>query len=67
MNCVDRTSQALDRTQPVLPLGLGYREGVTHDWVRHGATTLFAVQYRFRTGADQMSVIGAARLPAGTA
>ncbi|MEW6248786.1 MAG: IS630 family transposase [Nitrospirota bacterium] len=34
--------QALNRTQPVLPLGLGYVEGVTHDDVRHGTTTLFA-------------------------
>jgi len=41
---VDEKSQvqALDRTQPVLPLGLGYVEGVTHDYVRHGTTTLFA-------------------------
>jgi putative transposase len=34
--------QALSRTQPVLPMGLGYIEGVTHDYVRHGTTTLFA-------------------------
>ena len=42
--CVDEKSQiqALNRTQPVLPLGLGYVEGVTHDYVRHGTTTLFA-------------------------
>jgi putative transposase len=42
--CVDEKSQiqALDRTQPTLPLGLGYVEGVTHDYVRHGTTTLFA-------------------------
>lgn len=42
--CVDEKSQiqALDRTQPVLPMGLGYVEGVTHDSVRHGTTTLFA-------------------------
>jgi transposase len=41
---VDEKSQiqALDRTQPTLPLGLGYVEGVTHDYVRHGTTTLFA-------------------------
>jgi hypothetical protein len=25
----------------VLPMGLGYVEGVTHDYVRHGTTTLF--------------------------
>ena len=42
--CVDEKSQvqALDRTQPLLPMGLGYVEGVTHDYVRHGTTTLFA-------------------------
>jgi hypothetical protein len=43
--CVDEKSQcqALERTQPMLPMGLGYAEGVTHDYVRHGTTTLFAV------------------------
>ena len=42
--CVDEKSQiqALDRTQPILPMGLGYVEGVTHDYIRHGTTTLFA-------------------------
>jgi putative transposase len=42
--CVDEKSQiqALDRTQPMLPMGLGYAEGVTHNYVRHGTTTLFA-------------------------
>jgi transposase len=42
--CVDEKSQiqALERTQPVLPMGLGYLEGVTHDYFRHGTTTLFA-------------------------
>ena len=42
--CVDEKSQiqALDRTQPMLPLGLGYVEGVTHTYKRHGTATLFA-------------------------
>jgi putative transposase len=42
--CVDEKShiQALDRTQPMLPLGLGCVEGMTHDYVRHGTITLFA-------------------------
>ena len=42
--CFDEKSQcqALERSQPVLPMGLGYVEGVTHDYVRHGTTTLFA-------------------------
>ena len=34
--------QALNRTQPTLPMGLGYVEGYTRDYVRHGTTTLFA-------------------------
>jgi len=39
--CVDEKSQiqALDRTQPVLPMGLGYVEGVTHQYIRHGTLT----------------------------
>ena len=42
--CVDEKTQvqALERRQPMLPLGLGYIEGVTHDYIRHGTTTLFA-------------------------
>jgi putative transposase len=42
--CVDEKSQcqALERTQPMLPMGFGYVEGVTHDYKRHGTTTLFA-------------------------
>jgi putative transposase len=42
--CVDEKSQiqARERTQPMLPMGLGYVEGVTHDYRRHGTTTLFA-------------------------
>ncbi|SFQ73548.1 putative transposase [Variovorax sp. OK605] len=42
--CVDEKSQiqALERTQPVLPMGFGYVEGITHGYVRHGTTTLFA-------------------------
>lgn len=42
--CVDEKSQiqALDRTQPMLPLQPGRPERHTHDYVRHGTTTLFA-------------------------
>ncbi len=42
--CVDEKSQiqALDRTQPLLPLSFGVAERRSHDYVRHGATTLFA-------------------------
>jgi len=34
--------QALDRTQPVLPLDFGKAEQRTHDYIRHGTTNLFA-------------------------
>jgi transposase len=42
--CVDEKSQiqALDRTQPMLPLSFGVAERRSHDYVRHGTTTLFA-------------------------
>ncbi|MCA9284769.1 MAG: IS630 family transposase [Phycisphaerales bacterium] len=42
--CVDEKSQmqALERTQPLLPMGPGAAERRTHDYVRHGTTTLFA-------------------------
>lgn len=42
--CVDEKSQvqALDRTQPVLPLRPGQAERRTHDYTRHGTTSLFA-------------------------
>jgi transposase len=34
--------QALDRTQPLLPISFGQTEKRTHDYVRHGTTNLFA-------------------------
>ena len=42
--CVDEKSQiqALDRTQPMLPMRPGQAERRTHDYKRHGTTTLFA-------------------------
>lgn len=42
--CVDEKSQiqALDRTQPMLPLRPGQLERRTHDYKRHGTTSLFA-------------------------
>jgi transposase len=42
--CCDEKSQcqALERSQPGLPLGLGHIRTRTHDYVRHGTTTLFA-------------------------
>jgi transposase len=42
--CCDEKSQcqALQRTQPGLPLGIGHVRTHTHDYVRHGTITLFA-------------------------
>ena len=42
--CLDEKSQiqALDRTAPILPLRPGLPERQTHDYKRHGTTTLFA-------------------------
>jgi transposase len=42
--CVDEKSgmQALDRSQPVLPMMPGMPERRTHDYARHGVTSLFA-------------------------
>jgi transposase len=42
--CVDEKSQiqALDRTAPILPLRPGLPQSRTHDYIRHGTTTLFA-------------------------
>ena len=42
--CADEKSQcqALERTQPLLPMHSGIPERQTHDYTRHGATCLFA-------------------------
>ena len=42
--CIEEKSQiqALDRTQKTLPMQPGHAEQRTHDYVRHGTTTLFA-------------------------
>src|SRR5207245_3109110 len=42
--CVDEKSQiqALDRTQPLLPMRPGQAERHTHDYKRHGTPSLFA-------------------------
>ena len=42
--CIDEKSQiqALDRTQPMLPMRPGQAERRSHDYKRHGTTTLFA-------------------------
>ena len=50
--CVDEKTQiqALDRTRPLLPMRPGQAERRTHDYVRHGTTSLFAA-LDARTGA----------------
>ena len=42
--CVDEKSQvqALERSAPILPIRPGLPEKATHDYIRHGTTTLFA-------------------------
>lgn len=42
--CIDEKSQiqALDRTAPILPIRPGLPEKATHDYLRHGTTTLYA-------------------------
>ena len=41
--CDEKTQcQALERTQPGLPLGIGHVRTKSHDYTRHGTTTLFA-------------------------
>jgi len=40
--CVESQIQALDRTQPGLPMKKGRAGTVTHDYKRNGTTTLFA-------------------------
>ena len=51
---VDEKSQiqALDRTQPILALRPGLPERQTHDYERHGTTTLFAALSAQREGLD---------------
>ena len=45
MLCADENNQvqALNRTQPILPLAPGVPQRRSHDYMRHGATTLFTV------------------------
>ena len=51
MLCTDEKSQvqALDRSQPVLPMPPGTPQRRAHDYVRHGVTSLFAA-FNITTG-----------------
>ena len=68
--------QALDRTQPLLPIDFGLTEKRTHDYKRHGTTNLFAALntttgevfadcYPRRTGPDFLAFIKKAVKPHG--
>jgi transposase len=74
--CIDEKTQiqALDRTQPLLPLDFGVTEKRTHDYRRHGTTNLFAALdtatgqvigdcYPRRTGADFLTFVRKAVKP----
>jgi hypothetical protein len=60
---VDEKSQiqALDRTQPILPMRPGVPERQTHDYTHHGTTTLFAA-LNVLSGEVLGSVLSAALL-----
>jgi transposase len=66
--------QALDRTQPLLPIDFGVTEKRTHDYKRHGTTNLFAALdvatgtvvadcYPQRTGAEFLAFLRKAVKP----
>ena len=60
MLCCDEKSQcqALERTQPGLPLGIGHIRTKTHDYKRHGTITLFAaLNYRGEGQVDHANRI----------
>ena len=68
--CCDEKSQcqALQRTQPGLPLGVGHIRTRTHDYIRHGTLTLFAALNYLDGQTDQPDrqaspTPGVARLP----
>ena len=59
--CVDEKShiQALDRTQPGLPMKKGRCGTLTHDYKRHGTTTLFAaLKHADRAGPSASATAG---------
>ncbi len=59
--CVDEKSQvqALNRTQPILPLAPGVPARQTHDYERHGVTSLFAAM-DVASGRDDQQLLPAA-------
>jgi transposase len=65
--CTDEKSQvqALDRSQPVLPMVPGTPERRSHDYARHGVTSLFAA-FNIATG-EVISTFTAATAPSSSA
>jgi transposase len=65
---VDEKSQiqALDRTQPGLPLKKGRAGTMTHDYKRHGTTTLFATSTTTQPTSTPRSMLGSSATPAST-
>ena len=60
--CVDEKSQiqALDRTQPLLPIRPSQVERHSHDYTRHGTMALFAAldcQSAFNIGSDALPLL----------
>jgi len=64
--CVDEKSQiqALDRTAPILPLLPGTPERATHDYKRHGTSSLYAALDLTSAGMVIMPVLGTSLLGA---
>ena len=56
--CVNEKSQiqALNRTQPALPMWPGLPVRMTHDYVRHGTTSLFAARHPAQSRIDVVSI-----------
>ena len=63
--CIDEKSQiqALDRTQPGLPMKKGRAGTMTHDYKRNGTTTLFAALDVLK--GDVIGALYAAASPSG--
>ena len=59
LSCDEKSQiQALDWTQPGRPLRQGKAATMTHDYVRHGTTTLFAARARWTAGSSAPACLG---------
>src|SRR6186713_2785397 len=66
MSARQSSTRPLDRTQPLLPLAPGIPERRTHDYARHGTTTLFAA-LDIATGEVIGELLWRVNLPEGRA